>query len=311
MAMLDFFGSGMLNAAEELVRKNKATDGMTNPNAKPGKKGKNAKSNKAGKRAADRAMQQQMQADQFKFLQDNIFDRTGATRRTMSGQIERDVPHGMDYFKNTGPDRPELVDRQNRLNNQGLKNPWFEANAREAVDLARRKQSEPGLFGAPSQPGLDQILRQNTRNVDVFDNPANNVTNPRTGLTTNDGPFVRSRPNPYGTARALFTPQQQPSAQQPAPGPVQSLFTPQQTGQAPAQTPSWDTSFLNNLSMLPQAQQPQQSPGAQITEEQWMLQNPDAGNPIEWLKSLFLPDPQSFRQLPPPDKVPFQFAPML
>jgi len=295
--MLDFFGSNMLNAAEELVRKNKATDGMTNPNAKPGKKGKNAKSNKAGKRAADRALQQQMQADQFKFLQDNIFDRTGATRRTMSGQIERDVPQGMDYFKNTGSDRPEVAARQNRLNNQGLKNPWFEANAREAVDLARRKQAEPGLFGTPAQPSMDQILKTPTNNMDVFNNP--------------DGSFVRSRPNPYGSANALFKPQQQSPTQQPAPGPVQSLFTPQQTGQAPAQTPSWDTSFLNNLSMLPQSQQPQQSPGAQITEEQWMLQNPDAGNPIEWLKSLFLPDPQSFRQLPPPDKAPFQFAPML
>jgi hypothetical protein len=261
-------GQGLAGASD-FLQDYKNSDGRTNPNAKPGKKGKNAKSNKAGKRAADRAMQQQMQADQFKFLQDNIFDRTGATRRTISGQIERDVPQGMDYFKNTGPDRPELVDRQNRLNNQGLKNPWFEANARKAVDLARRKQAEPPLFPGPQNTMTeDQRLRAGGNGVEVFDNPLFSQSNPRTQLNTNTGPFVRSMEidpryqNGSQTARALFTPQQQAPTQQPAPGPVQSLFTPQQTGQAPAQTPSWDTGFLNNLSMLPQNQQPQQVPAA-------------------------------------------------
>lgn len=230
MAMLDIFGSGMLNAAEEMIRKKKATDGRTNLNAQPAKKGKTAKSKKRRGRESDAALQQQMQADQFKFLQDNIFDRTGATRRTMSGQIERDVPQGMDYFKNTGPDRPELVDRQNRLNNQGLKNPWFEANAREAVDLARRKQAEPPLFPGPqNQMTPEQQLRQGGNGVEVFDNPLFSQSNPRTGLNINTGPFVRSMDNPYGTARALFEPQVQQPAQQPAPGPVQSLFTPQPT----------------------------------------------------------------------------------
>jgi hypothetical protein len=83
---------------------------------------------------------------------------------------------------------------------------------------------------------MDQILRQNTNTVDVFNNPANNQTNPRTGLTTNNGPFVRSRPNPYGSARALFTPQMEGQGQQAqpqpapmAPGPVQQLFSPPQT----------------------------------------------------------------------------------
>lgn len=219
-----FFGYGLMQAAEKIAREMKNSDGRTNPNSKPAKQGKNAKSKKQMQREADLEMQRQMQLDQQKFLQENIFDRTGATRRDISGQIERNVPKGMDYFKNTGPDRPELVDRQNRLNNQGLKNPWFEANAREAVDLARRKQSEPSLFGTPQQPSQDQLLRQNTSTMDVFDNPANNQTNPRTGLVTNDGPFVRSRPNPYGTARALFEPQKQQPAQQPVPGPVQNLF---------------------------------------------------------------------------------------
>lgn len=259
MAMLDIFGSGMLNAAEDMIRKKKATDGRTNPNSRPTKQGKNAKSSKAGKRAADRALQQQMQADQFKFLQENIFDRTGATRRDISGQIERNVPKGMDYFKNTGPDRPELVDRQNRLNNQGLKNPWFEANAREAVDLARRKQSEPSLFGTPQQPSLDQLLRQNTSTMDVFDNPANNQTNPRTGLVTNDGPFVRSRPNPYGTARAEFSGVPQGST---SVGPVQQLFT----AQPQTQQPDWSQNFMQYFSQLPQ----------QTTQPQQQAQQPSA-----------------------------------
>jgi len=67
--------------------------------------------------------------------------------------------------------------------------------------------------------------------VDVFTNPASNVTNPRTGLVTNEGAFVRSRPNPYGTARAEF------AATQPAakPGPVNEIFNQPQTmvGQLP------------------------------------------------------------------------------
>lgn len=297
-----------LGGAADVYQQMKNSDGRTNPNAKPAKKGKNAKSNKAGKRAAEQAFQRQLQLDQQKFIQDNIFDRTGATRRDISGQIERNVPKGMDYFKNTGPDRPELATRQARLDNQGLKNPWFEANAREAVDLARRKQAEPPLFPGPqNQMTPEQQLRQGGNGVEVFDNPLFSQSNPRTGLNTNTGPFVRSMDNPYGTARALFTPTQ---AQQPAPGPVQSLFTPQQTAQPMPQAPSWDTSFINQLSQLPM-QQPQPMTGAQLTEEQFMQQNPDAGNPLEWLKSLFLPDPQAFQQLPEPSKAPFQFAPML
>jgi hypothetical protein len=242
-------GQGLAGASD-FLQDYKNSDGRTNPNAKPAKKGKTAKSKKRRQREAELAMQQQMQADQFKFIQDNVFDRTGATRRDMSGQIERDVPKGMDYFKNTGPNRPEVAERQNRLNNQGLKNPWFEANAREAVDLARRKQSEPPLFPSPQNTMTeDQRLRQGGKGVEVFDNPLFSQSNPRTRLNTNTGPFVRSMDNPYGTARALFTPQQ--SAQQPAAGPVQSLFTPQQTAQAPAQATSWDTNFMNNLSTLP------------------------------------------------------------
>jgi len=261
MAMLDFFGSGMLNAAEELVRKNKATDGMTNPNAKPGKKGKNAKSNKAGKRAADLAMQQQMQADQFKFLQDNIFDRTGATRRTMSGQIERNVPQGMDYFKNTGPDRPEVAARQSRLDSQGLKNPNIWNQAQEDVNLASRKQAEPVLFGAPAQPGMDQILKTPTNNMDVFNNP--------------DGSFVRSRPNPYGTARNLFTPNQGEVTV----GPVEQVFAPQAPTQQPQQniqqlfTPPANITPPSPMWGAPQnavATQPQQTPGFGDAGASWL-----------------------------------------
>jgi len=224
------------------------TGSVTNPNAKKLGKGKTAKSKKRRMREAQMQMQQpqmsfgeqqQLQNDQFKFLQDNIFGRTGATRRTIGGQLERDVSQGMDFFKNTGPDRQSVKDRQASLDSTSLNQPGVWNQAQQAVNDAKRAQgwSDPNTPPAPPPgPSMDQILRQNTNTVDVFNNPANNQTNPRTGLTTNDGPFVRSRPNPYGAASALFTPQTQDAAAQPQPqqssanaGPVQQLFTPQQT----------------------------------------------------------------------------------
>jgi len=261
MNALAYFGSSMLQAAEDIARKAKMDTGrVTNPNAKKLGKGKNAKSKKRlAREAAMRQQQmqmqqqqmqmqqpqmtfdeqQQLQNDQFKFLQDNIFGRTGATRRTIGGQLERDVPQGMDFFKNTGPDRPEVAARQARLDSTGLNRPGVWNQAQQAVNDAKRAQgwSDPNTPPAPPPgPSMDQILRQNTNTVDVFNNPANNQTNPRTGLTTNDGPFVRSRPNPYGSARALFTPQIQGAGAQGQqsqasvnPGPVQQLFTPQPT----------------------------------------------------------------------------------
>lgn len=229
------------------------TGRVTNPKAKKLGKGKTAKSKKRRMREAQMQMQQpqmtfaeqqQLQNDQFKFLQDNIFGRTGATRRTIGGQLERDVPQGMDFFKNTGPDRQSVKDRQARLDSTSLNQPGVWNQAQQAVNDAKRAQgwSDPNTPPAPPPgPSMDQILRQNTNTVDVFNNPANNQTNPRTGLTTNDGPFVRSRPNPYGSARALFTPQTQGAAAQAqpqqasvSPDPVQQLFTPQQNMTPPS-----------------------------------------------------------------------------
>lgn len=219
------------------------TGRVTNPKAKKLGKGKTAKSKKRRMREAQMQMQQpqmsfadqrQLQNDQFKFLQDNIFGRTGATRRTIGGQLERDVPQGMDFFKNTGPDRQSVKDRQARLDSTSLNQPGVWNQAQQAVNDAKRAQgwSDPNTPPAPPPgPSMDQILRQNTNTVDVFNNPANDHTNPRTGLTTNNGAFVRSRPNPYGSASALFTPQTQGAASQAQsqqasvnPGPISNLF---------------------------------------------------------------------------------------
>lgn len=196
------FGSAMMNAVSDLMNQPKAT----NPNATPRKKKK----------------KQAQQADDgtLAFLQ-SIMQPQGARRLTMSGQPEKDVPQGLDFFKNTGADRPEVQARKAALDKQSLSNPtaWWQAN--QAVLDKKRQQGWTDPNTPPAAPTMDmnQFLRTPTKNVDVFTNPAADQVNPRTGLNTNQGSFVRSMPNPYGTARAEFTPQGDVSV-----GAVQELF---------------------------------------------------------------------------------------
>lgn len=283
------------------------TGRVTNPNAKKLGKGKTAKSKKRRMREAQMQMQQpqmsfgeqqQLQNDQFKFLQDNIFGRTGATRRTIGGQLEQNVPQGMDFFKNTGPDRPEVAARQARLDSTSLNQPGVWNQAQQAVNDEKRAQgwSDPNTPPAPPPgPSMDQMLRRDNGAVGYFNDPAYDSINPRTGLVTNDGPFNLSRDTPYGPARSYFEGSKGNISKKPAnvpnAGPVQQLFTPQQNMTPPSP-------------MFGQQTQ-------QLTEEQWMQQNPNAGNPLEWLQNLFLPDPKAYQQQPPANKPQFQFAPIL
>ena len=218
------------------------TGRVTNPKAKKLGKGKTAKSKKRRMREAQMQMQQpqmtfaeqqQLQNDQFKFLQDNIFGRTGATRRTIGGQLERDVPQGMDFFKNTGPDRPEVAARQARLDSTSLNQPGVWNQAQQAVNDAKRAQgwSDPNTPPAPPPgPSMDQMLRRDNGAVGYFNDPAYNSINPRTGLVTNDGPFNLSRDTPYGPARSYFEGAKGNVSKEPAngpavnPGPVSNLF---------------------------------------------------------------------------------------
>jgi len=200
----------------------RAVPTTTNPNARPVKKGKTAKSKRRRMREAQQAQasfanQQQLQNDQFKFLKDNIFDRTGATRRTMSGQIEQPGPQGLDFFTNTGPDRQSVKDRQARLDSTSLSQPGAWEAAQAAVNRQKKVQgwADPNTPPpqAPSNFNQDQYMRTPGKFMDVFNN--------------GDGSVTRSRANPYGTARAEYSsPMQGP----PAPakqGPVQQLFQPQ------------------------------------------------------------------------------------
>lgn len=292
MPLSGIFGEQMLEMGNQAARMAKKKDGRTNPNAQAGKKGKNAKSNLAAIRQAELAMQQQQNNQDF--LTKNVFDPTGSKQKNRAARVE-----GMDFFDKTGPDRQSVKDRQARVDGQGLNAPGVWEQGQQAVLDAKKAQGWLTPNTPPSAspgPSMDQILRQNTPTMDVFNNPSNDVTNPRTGLVTNDGPFVRSRPNPYGSARAEFTPKQ--PAGEVTVGPVQELFGPPQV--------------MNRMDP-PDAvfSPPMQPPQPQPSEEQWMQQNPNAGDPLEWLKSLFLPDPAKFQQLPPPGKPAFQFAPLL
>jgi len=211
------------------------TGRVTNPKAKKLGKGKTAKSKKRRRREAQMtfAEQQQLQNDQFKFLQDNIFGRSGATRRTIGGQLERDVPQGMDFFKNTGPDRQSVKDRQARLDSTSLNQPGVWNQAQQAVNDAKRAQgwSDPNTPPAPPPgPSMDQMLRRDNGAVGYFNDPAYDSINPRTGLVTNDGPFNLSRDTPYGPARSYFEGSKGNISKKPAngpavnPGPISNLF---------------------------------------------------------------------------------------
>jgi hypothetical protein len=232
------------------------TGRVTNPNAKKLGKGKTAKSKRRRMREAQMQMQQpqmsfaeqqQLQNDQFKFLQDNIFGRTGATRRTIGGQLEQDVPQGMDFFKNTGPDRQSVKDRQARLDSTSLNQPGVWNQAQQAVNDTKRAQgwSDPNTPPAsPPGPSMYQMLRRDNGAVGYFNDPAYNSINPRTGLVTNDGPFNLSRDTPYGSARSYFEGSKGNISKEPATvgevtvGPVQQLFEPQQNMTPPS--PMWN-----------------------------------------------------------------------
>lgn len=205
------------------LRSKENTPGLartTNPNARPASKGKTAKSKRRRMREAQQqqagfANQQQMQKDQFDFLKQNIFDRTGATRRTMSGQIEQPGPQGLDFFKNSGPDRPEVAARKAALDATSLSQPDAWTNAQAAVNRQKQVQgwADPNTPPpqAPSNFNMDQYMKTPGKFMDVFNN--------------GDGTVTRSRANPYGTARNVYSP---PVQGPPKPArPVQQLFQPQ------------------------------------------------------------------------------------
>jgi len=274
----------------------RAVPTTTNPNARPVKKGKTAKSKRRRMRESQQsqagfANQQQLQNDQFKFLKDNIFDRTGATRRTMSGQIEQPGPQGLDFFTNTGPDRQSVKDRQARLDSTSLSQPGAWEAAQAAVNRQKKVQgwADPNTPPpqAPSNFNQDQYMRTSGKFMDVFNN--------------GDGSVTRSRANPYGTARAAYSsPMQGP----PAPakqGPVQQLFQPPQptvnpnnVAQEVKRTPDeWNSIFglppEPPLPVLPQTQAGFDVAQTTLPATQGML------NPVdELMKLLFNPD--QFRQ---------------
>jgi len=208
------------------LRSKENTPGLartTNPNARAASKGKTAKSKRRRMREAQQqqagfANQQQMQSDQFKFLKDNIFDRTGATRRTMSGQIEQPGPQGLDFFNNTGPDRESVAKRKAALDATSLSQPDAWTNAQAAVNRQKQVQgwADPNTPPpqAPSNFNMDQYMRTPRKNMNVFGN--------------GDGSVTRSRANPYGSASSVYSPpvQRPPKPSAPA-GPVQQLFQPQ------------------------------------------------------------------------------------
>lgn len=208
------------------LRSKENTPGLartTNPNARATSKGKTAKSKKRRMREAQQqqagfANQQQMQSDQFKFLKDNIFDRTGATRRTIGGQIEQPGPQGLDFFKNSGPDRPEVAARKAALDAASLSQPDAWTNAQSAVNRQKQVQgwADPNTPPpqAPSNFNQDQYMKTPGKFMDVFSN--------------GDGTVTRSRANPYGSASAVYSPPVQGPPKPSAPaGPVQQLFQPQ------------------------------------------------------------------------------------
>lgn len=208
------------------LRSKENTPGLartTNPNARATSKGKTAKSKKRRMREAQQqqagfANQQQMQSDQFKFLKDNIFDRTGATRRTIGGQIEQPGPQGLDFFKNSGPDRPEVAARKAALDATSLSQPDAWTNAQSAVNRQKQVQgwADPNTPPpqAPSNFNQDQYMKTPGKFMDVFSN--------------GDGTVTRSRANPYGSASAVYSPPVQgppkPSAPAVNPGPISNLF---------------------------------------------------------------------------------------
>lgn len=288
------------------LRSKENTPGLartTNPNARAVKKGKTAKSKRRRMREAQQAQasfanQQQLQNDQFKFLKDNIFDRTGATRRTLGGQIEQPGPQGFDYFKNTGPDRPEVAARQARLDATSLSAPGAWEAAQAAVNRQKKVQgwADPNTPPpqAPSNFNMDQYMQTPGKNMDVFNN--------------GDGSVTRSRPNPYGSASAVFSPPVQglpaPAPSMPAAppaGPVQRLFQPPQPQVNPnnvAQGEKRTAAEWNSIFGLPPEpplpQLPQDQAGfdmaqASMPSPQGML------NPVDELMKLLF-DPNQFRQ---------------
>lgn len=286
-----------------LLRSKENTPGLartTNPNARAVKKGKTAKSKRRRMREAQQqqagfANQQQMQKDQFDFLKQNIFDRTGATRRTMSGQIEQPGPQGLDFFTNTGPDRESVAKRKAALDATSLSQPDAWTNAQAAVNRQKAVQgwADPNTPPpqAPSNFNQDQYMKTPGKFMDVFSN--------------GDGTVTRSRPNPYGSASAVFSsPVQGPPAPAPsAPpaGPVQQLFQPPQPQVNPnnvAQGEKRTAAEWNSIFGLPPEpplpQLPQDQAGfdmaqASMPSPQGML------NPVDELMKLLF-DPNQFRQ---------------
>jgi len=281
----------------------------TNPNSRPASRGKTAKSKRrrameAQNNTANLANQQQMQKDQFQFLKDNIFDKSGATRRTMSGQIEQPQPQGLDFFKTSGADRPEVIARKAALDAQGLNQPGVWEGAQAAVNRQKKVQGWADANTPPPQapPNVsqNQALRMSGGGVEVFDNPAFNQVNPRTGLTQNAGPFVRSveidpKYQAGGqTGRAFFPGQGQPAPAKASPAPVPTK-------------PAVSTGSVQDLFQPPPAQE-LFIPGDNLTPPSKMWNNTVAEKQPDYIFDQQMRE--HYKQFEPPNSDPFTGQPI-
>jgi len=100
--------------------------------------------------------------------------------------------------------------------------------------------------------------------LDVLFDPKNDVTNPRTGLVTNDGPFTRSMPqnavNKYGSGSATF-PGVPAGDVTTDVGPIQQMF------QQPAIDPGMGLTMPPVMTQPPQLQAPQQTTNQRAPED--------------------------------------------